>query len=70
MKSKVLDSSVPKVVKCLNPQPNTSANIKSQDVSCLAVSHVPSANFLGHPQKKGIGPVLSKIEIKHVKGVS
>ena len=70
VKSKVLDSSVPKVVKCLKPQPKTSANIKSQDVSCLAVSHVPSAKFLGHPQNKGISPIAPKVETKHVKGVS
>ena len=42
------------------PQPQSLANIDSQDVYCLAVNHVHSANFLGHPQKKGLSPVVSK----------
>ena len=40
-----------------------------QNVSYLAVDVAHSVCFQGQPQKKGISPCISKIEIKDVKGV-
>ena len=52
------------------PVLNTVQKHSIQIVSCHVVGHVQSAILKGLPQKKGIRPVVTKTEIKHVKGVS
>ena len=42
----------------------------NQTVSCHVVCHVPSVISRGHPQKKGVRPVVAKKEIKYVKDAS
>ena len=52
------------------PVLNTDQKHSDQIVSCHVVGHVQSVILKGLPQKKDIRPVVTKKEIKHVKGVS
>ena len=58
------NSLIPKIVK------SHSRSLNPQDVSCAAVNLVHSINYLGHPQKKGLSPVVLGNKIKNVKGAS
>ena len=63
--------STPPVVKTVHVQ-DFKLNIQTRDqtVFFLVVCHVPIVDMPGLPQIKGVRHILSKKEIKYVKGAS